>query len=322
MVSYAFTPLTVNVFFAFNALSDYSYGKRNRSKLIVIMTNKDLATLRNEIDRIDNTIHDLLMERAEVVENVRAAKGADGIKLRPGREAEILRRLIARHTGPFPKGALVRIWREVMSAYLKLQGRLAMAVYMPEPGAVFWDLARDQYGSQTPMTSHASVRGVISAVQSGEAAIGVLPVPTYSDSDPWWRHIYSTAENTPQILSRLPVAQTEKVRGTYEEALIIGLPSDDHTDNERYYTALEFNAEISPRTIISTFADCGLDVVVQGQWHHETVRDQWLFLIEADVVVSQDHEAIKKFLEKTDAHVTGLQKLGGYAVPFSAEELA
>jgi len=286
------------------------------------MSENRLVELRTEIDRIDDSIHDLLMERALVVEEVRAAKGAEGIKLRPGREAEVLRRLIARHTGPFPKGALIRIWREVMSAYLKLQGHLAMAVYMPGPGAALWDLARDQYGSQTPMTSHESVRGVIGAVQNGDAAIGVLPVPMISDSDPWWRHLYSHAPDTPQILSRLPVAQTEKVRGTYQEGLIIGLPSDDHTDNERYYSVVEFDSEISPRTVAANFEACGLNVNVQGQWHDENMRDQWLFLIEADQVIDPDSAPVKKFLDKTGQSVKGMLKLGGYAVPFSAEELA
>jgi len=285
------------------------------------MPHKDLASLRNDIDRIDDTIHDLLMERALVVENVRAAKGTEGIKLRPGREAEVLRRLIARHTGPFPKGALVRIWREVMSAYLKLQGHLAMAVYMPEPGAGYWDLARDQYGSQTPMTAQTSTRGVISAVQNGDAAIGVLPVPLLDDSDPWWRHLYSLAENTPHILSRLPVAQTEKVRGTYQEGLIIGLPSEDHTDNERYYTIIEFNETIGARTIIATFKDCGINITVQGQWYDEALRDQWLFLVESDIALDKDMPEVKKFLDKTDTHVKAILKIGAYAVPFSADEL-
>ncbi len=297
-------------------------NKFRRQHGLGTMSENRLAELRKEIDRIDDAVHDLLMERALVVEEVRAAKGAEGIKLRPGREAEVLRRLIARHSGPFPKGALVRIWREVMSAYLKLQGHLAMAVYMPEPGAVYWDLARDQYGSQTPMTSHASVRGVIAAVQNGDAAIGVLPIPTISDSDPWWRHLYSRAENTPQILSRLPVAQTEKVRGTYEEALIIGLPSDDHTDNERYYTVLEFDQEISTRTVAAHFQDSDLNVSVHGHWHDEAMHDQWLFLIEADCVLHEDMNEVKKFLDKNGASVKGILKLGGYAVPFSADELA
>jgi len=194
-----------------------------------------------------------------------------------------------------------------------------MAVFMPDPEQHhFWDLARDQYGSQTPMTPHTSVRGVISAVQSGEAAIGIMPVPYYSVEDPWWRHIYSEAENTPQILSRLPFAQTETVRGTFEEALIIGLPSDDHTKLEKYYTALEFDGQISPRQILGVLEKSNLNATVQGQWHDEAVRDQWLFLVEADEVITPDHLE----LDKLDVALTHVKKMGGYAIPFTVEELS
>ena len=285
------------------------------------MSEKKLAELRTEIDRIDNAIHDLLMERAQVVNHVREAKGEEGIKLRPGREAEVLRRLIARHKGNFPKGSLVRIWREVMSAYLKMQGHLSMAVYMPEDGAAYWDLARDQYGSQTPMSAHKSVRGVIGAVQSEEAAIGVLPTPTLSDSDPWWRHLYSHAHNTPHILSRLPFASTEKVRGIFQEAVIIGLPSEDHTNNERYYTVIECNKQVSARMIQEHFAKSGLNVIVCGQWHDENMRDQWLFLVEADAVIIKEQKEIVDFNAKNDQSIQDVLKLGGYAVPFSVDEL-
>lgn len=77
------------------------------------MTSSDatLQSLRRQIDRIDDQLHDLIMARAALVEQVAAAKPDSGVPLRPGREAEILRRLIARHAGRFPKGALVRIWR-------------------------------------------------------------------------------------------------------------------------------------------------------------------------------------------------------------------
>ena len=61
-----------------------------------------LEELRREIDEIDDAIHDLLMRRAQVVEQVGIAKRPDNQIVRPGREAVILRRLAARHTGSFP----------------------------------------------------------------------------------------------------------------------------------------------------------------------------------------------------------------------------
>ena len=51
-----------------------------------------------------------------------------GVPLRPGREASIARRLLARHAGPFPALGVVRIWREVICACTSLQRPLLIAV--------------------------------------------------------------------------------------------------------------------------------------------------------------------------------------------------
>ena len=50
-----------------------------------------------ELDRIDDQLHALLMQRALVVEQV-ATSGKRGA-FRPGREASIIRRLLRRHGG-------------------------------------------------------------------------------------------------------------------------------------------------------------------------------------------------------------------------------
>ena len=129
---------------------------------------KLLATLRREIDRIDESIHALIIDRTKIVEKVRNAKRDEKIKIRPAREAEILYRLMARHRGGFPKRELARIWRELIVATLSFEGPFSVAVYAAEDAAGYWDLARDQYGSFTPMTRHASARSVVDALLRGE----------------------------------------------------------------------------------------------------------------------------------------------------------
>ena len=75
-----------------------------------------LDDLRREIDEIDDEMHDLLMRRTTVVDAIGALKKSDGVPaIRPGREATILRRLITRHEGKFPRALVVRIWREILS---------------------------------------------------------------------------------------------------------------------------------------------------------------------------------------------------------------
>jgi len=127
-----------------------------------------LNDLRRQIDEIDDGIHDLLMRRTEVAQRIGALKAGDATFLRPGREAMVLRRLLARHRGALPKALIVRIWREIFAAVTALQGSFAVAVYAPEGSFGYRNLARDQYGWRTPITAYRSAAQVLEAVRGVE----------------------------------------------------------------------------------------------------------------------------------------------------------
>ena len=86
----------------------------------------DLSTLRAELDRIDNAMHALLIERAGVVEHV--ARSGKPAAFRPGREAAIVRRLLGQHEGKLPDLALCRIWREMFACTTRMQGPFVVGV--------------------------------------------------------------------------------------------------------------------------------------------------------------------------------------------------
>ena len=60
------------------------------------MSDNQLKSLRNSIDTIDVEIQHLLTQRAEISLEVKKVKPDGDIKLKPGREAQILRALIER----------------------------------------------------------------------------------------------------------------------------------------------------------------------------------------------------------------------------------
>ena len=64
-------------------------------------TPSDLAELRRRLDEIDDKLHDLLIERGEIISMVAASK-RDGelAAFQPAREAEIIRRLVGRLRRP------------------------------------------------------------------------------------------------------------------------------------------------------------------------------------------------------------------------------
>ena len=57
--------------------------------------NTPLDDLRQEIDAIDDAIHDLIIARTKVVERVRKEKQGQKIKIRPARECSIIYRFIS-----------------------------------------------------------------------------------------------------------------------------------------------------------------------------------------------------------------------------------
>ena len=68
----------------------------------------DLATLRAELDQLDDMLHNTLMRRAEVVKQVAALRVKGPVPLRPGREAAIIRRLLARHNASYAASICAR----------------------------------------------------------------------------------------------------------------------------------------------------------------------------------------------------------------------
>src|SRR5204863_8539885 len=76
-----------------------------------------LADLRREIDRIDEAMHALLMERGEIIDRLIAVKQTQesGSAFRPAREAEMMRRLVERHAGILPLDTGESIWRVIIS---------------------------------------------------------------------------------------------------------------------------------------------------------------------------------------------------------------
>jgi chorismate mutase-like protein len=166
----------------------------------------DLAALRQQIDRLDDQIHDALMARASAVSKIAATKRREpGGYIRPGREAQILRRLLARHDGPLPPRALARIWREMISALYVLQGPLQVAIYTPDDHPAYWDLARDHFGSLIQMNWHGSAQAVLQAVTEG--SIGILPMPHEADAHPWWPHLVLRGPSAARFIGRLPLVQ-------------------------------------------------------------------------------------------------------------------
>ena len=276
----------------------------------------DLADLRRRLDEIDDKLHDLLIRRAEIVGAVAASKREGKLPaFQPGREAQIIRRLVGRHHGAFPVATLVRMWREMLSATVRLQSPFAVAVFAPIEAQGFWDLARDHYGSHTPMAAYRSIGQVISAVTEGQASLGVLPMPQEGELDPWWRHLLSKDEDAPRVVARLPFGARGNARGDGVDALAIGRGVQQETGRDRVLLAAESSADISRDRIFRTLASLGLVCTFFASYEH---ADSATSLIEIEGFVLITDPRLDSFRTQLGSELHRLLPFGGYAVPLSA----
>ena len=143
------------------------------------MTEKDqLADIRKRIDEIDKSIQELVSERASCAANVAKVKqqqGETGHFYRPEREAQVLRTVQERNTGPLNDESIAGIFREIMAACLALEKPLKVAFLGPE-GTYTHAASVKHFGRLIKTEPVVSIEEVFRLVEADGADFGVVPV--------------------------------------------------------------------------------------------------------------------------------------------------
>ncbi len=172
----------------------------------------DLDTLRGRIDDIDDSIHDLLMQRAELANAIRTAKSAikgDGkgeilSAYRPAREADMLRRLKSRHKGNLPFAAVARIWREIIASLTQMQAPYGLYICGGSNLLAFHDIGRFYYGAAAHIHVHEDADAVLTALIEDPAGLGLLPYPSHDEHAPWWPQLIRLRQSGIAVIASLP----------------------------------------------------------------------------------------------------------------------
>lgn len=182
------------------------FGSREIA-LSTIPPASDLADLRRKIDRIDEAMHRLLMERGEIIDRLIAIKRGQGpgSAFRPGREASMMRALAERHRGLLPLDTVEGIWRVIISTFTFVQAPFAVHADVSAGDAAMRDCARFHFGFTAPFRPHQGAAAVVEAVAASRGDLGLVRLDegaTSAETDPWWRAL--EGEGAPKIIARLP----------------------------------------------------------------------------------------------------------------------
>jgi chorismate mutase len=160
-----------------------------------------------EIDRIDKQMHELLMERGRVIDQLIEIKTRQGggSAFRPAREASMMRALVERHRGLLPLDTVEGIWRVIISTFTYVQAPYSVHVDVSGGDAAMRDSARFHFGFTTPCVPHFGAGEVIRAVGVSAGDLGMFAVDGGPGAGAWWTRL--AAPDAPKIIARLPFVE-------------------------------------------------------------------------------------------------------------------
>jgi chorismate mutase len=163
-----------------------------------------LADLRREIDLIDERVHRLLMDRGEIIDRLIAVKHTQetGSAFRPAREADMMRRLVDRHTGILPLDTVESIWRVIIATFTYVQAPFSVHADLSAGDAAMRDSARFHFGFTVPFVPHMGAASVVEAVSESKGDLGLVPAFAMTGVGAWWSALEFDA--APKIIARLP----------------------------------------------------------------------------------------------------------------------
>lgn len=251
-----------------------------------------LQVIRARIDAIDEAMHRLLIDRSAVIAELIQVKGTQrsGSAFRPEREAEMMRRIAARHEGILPLATVEHIWREIISTFTALQAPYSVVTAPSADAAALRDCVRFYFGFSVPVEQAESCGAAIERVAEAGSALAVIDA---ASAERWWRPLESEA--APKILAKLPFIEAPG-HPVPLPAYVVGPPVE--------------NPRLPDIRVLALSDRPGISAAIAELGGHVAARHCDDIVVELPIAVT-DEDLARESGAKTD----DLRYLGGFAQP-------
>jgi chorismate mutase/prephenate dehydratase len=163
-----------------------------------------LAEIRATIDRLDGEMHARLIERGSAIGALIKVKGISrpGAAFRPGREADMMRRLVARHEGALPLWTVEHIWREIITTFTRMQAPFDVAYDAGTHPDAMRDVARFLFGFTVVLHRHGDALATINHIKESGTDLGLVSLRQPDAAGAWWRAL--GRPGAPRIIALSP----------------------------------------------------------------------------------------------------------------------
>ncbi len=279
-----------------------------------------LTDLRKQIDEIDNVILDLLSKRSDIVSQVAIHKKELPVKIRPAREIQMNWNLAKHASKAYPAPVLQRIWREIITSTLTLEGGFTVSIFFDKlndlhTSLALWDLTRDHFGTWCPIYRKLNKIEMIEDLARYKTELAVLPIKNQSiDPTPWWLYLAHRPKQegnwNPRISFHLPFSGPSNSHSYMDNiealALSCAQPEASGYDESLYCIEVKTSPEAYQKFMF-TLSKEGYEIIERGEVGK---HDFSAALIKFDGYLEENHPKILKFKEKFKAYQIQMTWLG------------
>ncbi|HEY5412426.1 MAG TPA: chorismate mutase [Caulobacteraceae bacterium] len=210
-----------------------------------------LSGVRARIDQVDSALLALVEERAGLAKDVVAAKAAEAsgppsFGLRPAREAQVLRGLLAKLHAASDASTIVSIWRQLIGESLSLQGPFHVTAWGGDNLARAVELARLRFGA-APQLAYAKTPEDALAAARTLGGVGVLAL---THGNGWWKRLL--AEPKVRVFAALPCL---KAWGPMSALAAAVVPIEQSGSDDTFWVT---DAPGSPESIVEALGHDGV----------------------------------------------------------------
>lgn len=292
------------------------------------MPHSKLSDIRQKIDTIDAQIHRLLMDRADIVDDLVQIKtqeatenGLKPVTYHPAREALLLKNILQNHQGKMPFSAIIEIWRALISTFCGMQCDFSIAYFDKSftntPDYALRDLLRYYFGSLARLNQLDNENSVLQTFKQEQATLAVLPITNDDIIDQWWLNLPQNS----YVSAILPFVQNDPIIRTRHNYMVISSNKPIETGDDKSLFKVMGSPDVGRVSIANCFADlqqealslCIFDAGDLSQRFH---------LIEVNGFVQENYiqDFITRLKECSGSKILDVEYLGSYPAPINLHD--
>ncbi|MFT6077810.1 MAG: chorismate mutase [Myxococcota bacterium] len=210
-----------------------------------------LLQLRSQIDKIDDSLIELLNQRINIVKEVGEYKQSinESFFVKSAREADMIKDLLLKSDPSIPKSTIVTIWRKIIASANSLEQDLHIEIFNPTQIVDYQYLVREYYGDFIPFSQEENSSKILSNIKEKKSQIAVF-CNTESLADEqniWWKNMAQSNDEI-KIFARIPFIGTSKY-----QLFVSAIKSPEKSSDDQTLLVIKSS------DVESSLKECGLN---------------------------------------------------------------